>query len=342
MAAGSANPVAWAIRLVFWGLMAWWYSRNVLELSLAIVVYTAGWHSKVPSKERGYLTFFALLLMAHAITGNSILKGIGLFVVVWMARHPLSILCDFGGPIHVLAQMGQNQALGFLVQLGFSVDAPTFVGKFTALHQAAAAGRDVTCAALVQQYGANVKAKDRVNRTPLHLAASMSSSPTCIKCLVELKCPIDIRANSGATPLHLAAEADRLSKEGLEAILASGADANAQDEAGGSALQRLAFKGNEAAVKMMLEGGAKPDLATKSGATPLHLAALQGFSGVVSVLVAAGASKKAKVTQGAHTGKTPLELAKDLKTRVALGEELSQDAKLSDEILETAKGFSAK
>mmetsp|Transcript_33234 Transcript_33234/g.64895 ORF Transcript_33234/g.64895 Transcript_33234/m.64895 type:complete len:343 (+) Transcript_33234:3-1031(+) len=339
--AGGSNLVAMVVKWVFFSLMAWWYIRNVAELSLALIIYSAAWHSKIPPANRSHVTMVAVLLMGHSIVGNSILKAVGLLVVVWLGRQPLSYVFDFGGPLHVLAMLGQTKAMGALIKLGFSVEAQTFIGKRTALHQAALAGRDEACVALVRDHGANIKAKDMFNRVPLHLAASASRS-ACIKSLVELKCPIDIRANSGATPLHMAAESERPTKEGLTSILEARADINAQDEAGGSALQRLAYRGNEGAVRLLLESNAKPDVAAKSGATPLILAAMEGFSGVVTLLVANGANKKAKVMQGKFAGKTALELAKDVKTRIALGEKQSQEAQLGDAILEQSMSFATK
>ncbi len=95
--------------------------------------------------------------------------------------------------------------------------------------------------------------------------------------------------------------------EAVRALLKQGADVNAAQNDGTTALHWAAVNGDEPLASMLLSAGANVRATTRLGAyTPLHLASRQGDAHLVEVLVdRGGASVDARTTSGA----TPLMLA---------------------------------
>ncbi len=91
----------------------------------------------------------------------------------------------------------------------------------------------------------------------------------------------------------------------IERLLKSGADVNAQQADGATALQWAAYRGDAALAELLLKAGARPDLANHNGATPLWLAATRGDAAVVRVLLKGGADANEKLP----LGRRPLMLA---------------------------------
>jgi uncharacterized protein len=88
----------------------------------------------------------------------------------------------------------------------------------------------------------------------------------------------------------------------LGAALGDGADANAADSDGRTALHHAAINGDVEAVLFLLDTGAHVDVADANGWTALHFAARDYHVEVARVLLNAGASVDA---EDAH-GNTPL------------------------------------
>lgn len=105
----------------------------------------------------------------------------------------------------------------------------------------------------------------------------------------------------GATPLILAAYTSR--QDVVEALVAVGADINAQDVQKSTALHVAVRYNNLSIIKFLILSGARVDVPNDAAATPLHVAAIFGHTEVIVVLVESGANKDLK----AIDGKTPLE-----------------------------------
>jgi len=339
MASNAPHPMAFLVKWLFFALVTWWYIRNAVELTIAMVVYSSAWHSQFPKTYRWVPLFATLLLAGHSLSGNSIWKIVTLAGILALFNKPFLVIFDFGSPVHILARMGLGKLLPILVKAGFPVDEPTMVSKNTALHYAAYADKADAIKTLVNDCGANLTARDPHNRTPLH-AAALALKAASIKALVELKCHVDIKANSSATALHMVSEypASAGKLETIRALLKQGANANAQDDAGGHAVLRCADKGDDASIKVLLdEGKANIDLAAKSGSTALHIACMRGHTATVKFLLSKGANRKLKLSAaaGPHAGKTPLDLVEPTNTeiRAALGDNLAEETQLGEEIL---------
>uniref|UniRef100_A0A672JHP8 Serine/threonine-protein phosphatase 6 regulatory ankyrin repeat subunit C-like n=1 Tax=Salarias fasciatus TaxID=181472 RepID=A0A672JHP8_SALFA len=187
---------------------------------------------------------------------------------------------------------------------------------FTALHRAAMLGSE-ECVSALLEHGASALCRDSQGRTPLHLAASRGHTellrtllmaartadpldsmldyrgytPThwaayhghegCLCILLEYKLYSTREGNSftplhcALTPLHAAAHSGNVA--GLQLVLDQGAEVNAVDKRGSSALMVAASCGQTSAVEFLLHK-AKPDLTLVdvNNNTALHLACSKG------------------------------------------------------------------
>jgi uncharacterized protein len=90
-------------------------------------------------------------------------------------------------------------------------------------------------------------------------------------------------------------------------LLRQGADVNAAQGDGMTALHWAAFRGDVDGTRMLISAGGRLEAVTRNGNyTPLHLAAKAGNLPVVRALLDAGANANAKTTSG---GASPLHLA---------------------------------
>lgn len=117
-----------------------------------------------------------------------------------------------------------------------------------------------------------------------------------------------LSAMAGTALAQSAAVADAArqgDKAEIERLLKVGADVNAQQADGATALQWAAYRGDAKLVERLLKGGAKPELANHNGATPLWLAASRGDAAVVEALLKGGANANEELP----LGRRPLMLA---------------------------------
>ncbi len=105
-------------------------------------------------------------------------------------------------------------------------------------------------------------------------------------------------AAAAEAPVAKAAEAGDVAA--VRALLKQGADVNAPQGDGMTALHWAAVRGDSALTSMLLAAGANVRATTRLGAfTPLHLASQYGQAAVIAALIGAGADVAAKTSTGA-------------------------------------------
>jgi ankyrin repeat protein len=107
--------------------------------------------------------------------------------------------------------------------------------------------------------------------------------------------------NSGLIEAAQAGDTAKVKK-----LLEQGADVNAKDEYGGTALMWAAGKGHTEMVNALIDAGADVNAKMKGGWTALMFAAEEGYTGIVEILIGKGADVNVK---GTFTGLTALMLA---------------------------------
>ena len=142
--------------------------------------------------------------------------------------------------------------------------------------------------------------------TPLHMAAAENKLDEVINLLAS-DAPIDVRDYNGRTPLQYGANAGHV--EIARFLLSQGADVDARDDLGGTALHSCSARPSAAGmIELLLAEGATIDACCDraGGATPLHLAAQLGLLENVSLLVEHGA----RIDEHDDCGFKPIDYAR--------------------------------
>ena len=178
------------------------------------------------------------------------------------AKDFLTLLLDHGAklqarnnerfsPLDVAIVRGTMEAVYFLLEKQADANAAGGPMRMSPLHLAAWTGRRDLAESLLRN-GADVRARDGLNgQLPLHWAALGGDGR------------IRKEALSGSAP-------DYLATAGL--LLAHGADVNATNRLGGTALHLAVLSGNPAMAKLLLEHRAAVDSRNDHGETPLFAA----------------------------------------------------------------------
>lgn len=143
-------------------------------------------------------------------------------------------------------------------------------------------GEDVTRMTAIPE----VATKDALN------LAAKSGDMVTLERLLKLNIWVDFSTKDGVTSLMLASQTGR--DKAMSALIARGADVNAQDAEGNSPLHHLAKNLNskiEEALKVLMAAGVKLDAVNKNGETAVQIAAKNNNTIGVKLLLAAGADK---------------------------------------------------
>ena len=119
-------------------------------------------------------------------------------------------------------------------------------------------------------HGARINVVNKDKATPLLLACSTAQRES-VRLLLGTKADPNIADADGDTSLHAAVAADS-SNETLQEILDYGADVNAVNKRGRTALLLSCFYRQVDSVNVLLKAGAKPTLTDKEGFSCLHAA----------------------------------------------------------------------
>jgi ankyrin repeat protein len=174
----------------------------------------------------------------------------------------------------------------------------------------------------IAEAGAPIDARGPSGTTVLHAAATHEGEPIFETLVRRSGLPVDVRDAAGCTPLHFAS--GNGCPKIIEVLLSLGADANAVDAAGRSALDCAIDAAEPLTIAALLEGGAtrcapgallraanqesapailrlavtEPLAITSDGRTLLHLSAPACAPEAVSRLIAAGVPVDARDARG--------------------------------------------
>ena len=133
------------------------------------------------------------------------------------------------------------------------------------------------------------------NLAPLVEAAKNGDRDT-LRALLQKGANVNAAEADGTTALHWASYRDDVESAGL--LIRAGAKANAANDLGATPLWTASQNGSEAMVRVLLEAGANPNAALLAGETPVMVASRSGYSAVVEQLIAKGANVN---TRGARS-----------------------------------------
>jgi ankyrin repeat protein len=216
-------------------------------------------------------------------------------------------------PITVAAKELHADVVEFLLTRGAIVDADTDNGS-TPLHEAGdkhaygdetiSAKRVATMKALLA-HGANVDAKNALDRTPLMINAHDAKA---VALLIDHHANVKAHDSWGQTPLHYAVGSHYDHSDAIALLVAHGADVNAQDRDGDTP---FLLASNAHDLETLVAHGANPNVRDKDGQTALHRAARSPnnvFSDldVLAELCACGLRPDTRD----RAGETPLTLAR--------------------------------
>ena len=142
--------------------------------------------------------------------------------------------------------------------------------KHSSLHSAIDGHCSIDNLKEIIDHGAYVNAVSKNGETPFLLACS-SAQAASVKLLLKAKADPNITDDDGNTSLHSTISAD-CSNETLQEIIDHGADVNAMNKRGRTALLLGCFYRQMDSVRVLLEAGADPTIADEEGFSCLHTA----------------------------------------------------------------------
>ena len=175
-------------------------------------------------------------------------------------------------PLHIASQNGNLQIVEYLIYKGAEIDAKNKLER-TPLHYACI-NKHLKIVEYLISNGADLNSKDEYGDSLLHFA-SHSDFLQIVQYLIELQhFDVDIKNKNEQTPLHYACMNGRLTV--VKYLIAHGANIEAKDNAkinsGSTPLHIASYYGKIEVVKYLLSIGANKDAKTNSGYTPYDLA----------------------------------------------------------------------
>jgi ankyrin repeat protein len=125
--------------------------------------------------------------------------------------------------------------------------------------------------------------------------AARNGDRAALRALLQQGANVNAAEADGTTALHWASYRDDF--ESAELLVRAGARVNAANDLGATPLWTASQNGNEAMVRLLLAAGADPNAALLAGETPVMIAARAGKPRVVERLIAGGANVNARASR---------------------------------------------
>ncbi len=131
---------------------------------------------------------------------------------------------------------------------------------------------------------------------PALIEAAKNVDRDAVRALLKQGANVNAADADGTTALHWASYRDDL--ETADLLISAGAKVNAANDLGATPLWTACQNGSEALVRRLLAAGANPNAALLLGESPLMVAARSGNPAVVELLAAKGANVNARAARG--------------------------------------------
>ena len=199
---------------------------------------------------------------------------------------------------------GHTEIVQYLVTEGAPVNAQDIYGATPLMYACWCMHSEIVH--LLLNHGADPNKQDINNSTALEIACFMQMT-VGVKLLLAHEADHSPLGLTESTPLMFACKNSGFSMDPsiLVLLLSAGADPNAQNEDGYTALIIAAYYGYKEGVRVLLNAGANVNTQDIYGSTALHEAANNDFLSISELLLASGA--QASLTDNA--GMTPLDYA---------------------------------
>ncbi|XP_059366352.1 serine/threonine-protein phosphatase 6 regulatory ankyrin repeat subunit B-like [Carassius carassius] len=219
--------------------------------------------------------------------------------------------------LHIASQCGHPATALTILKKGVLLHMPNKSGALC-LHAAAKRGHMAVVHALIQK-GAPVDGMAKDGQTALHIAVE-NCKPQVVQMLLGFGANVQLRGGKAReTPLHIAARV----KEGeqvAELLLKSGANVNAEQENGESAMHVAARHGALQMIRALIQEGGDVTWKSKVGENPLHVAVRHCHAHVVEEILNSLSNERSRqeaelcVREGNQKGETSLHLAAELRS----------------------------
>lgn len=211
--------------------------------------------------------------------------------------------------LHLAAWAGNVEALSTLLKSSTSADVDILSGRdaYSPLWCALSA-HHIDAARLLLRHGARVSLRSVTGSEmlPLHQAAVTSQSAMC-ELLLERGAQVDALDEGGSTALHYAAASG--SEVCVNVLLRAGAEIGVRQAQGLTPGHWAAHKGHVEVLGMLLDSGAEVNAKAEEGAMLLHLAANRGHSACVRLLLKKGGRRDIRGTWDGTEDRTAAEMA---------------------------------